>query len=68
MLRLKPGQRAVIVDKAPDLANLAAGVLVLGQFVGGDPPSVGLMILGAALWIAIAGITFVMQEANHDSD
>jgi hypothetical protein len=39
MLRLKPRQRAVIVEKLPDLANIVAGVFVIGQFVGDEPAS-----------------------------
>lgn len=60
MLRLNPRQRGVIVEKLPDLANLAAGVLVLGQFVGEDPASVWLIIAGAALWTGLAGITLLI--------
>ena len=50
----------VIVEKLPDLANLAAGVLVLGQFVGEEPASVWRMILGAALWTGLAGVTLLI--------
>jgi len=31
MLRLKRGQRRVLVEKVPDAANVAAGALVFGQ-------------------------------------
>ena len=60
MLRLKPRQRAVIVEKLPDLANLVAGVLVLGQFVGEDPASVWRLIMGVAVWAGLAGITLLI--------
>lgn len=60
MLRLNPRQRAVIVEKLPDLANLAAGILVLGQFVGEELASVWRMVVGAALWTGLAGITLVI--------
>ena len=39
MLRLTPKQRAVAVEKLPDLANIAAGFFVFGQFVGDEPTS-----------------------------
>ena len=66
MLRLKPRQRAVIVEKLPDLANLAIGVLVLGQFVGDKPASLSLMMAGAAIWAGLAGVTLLIAGANHD--
>lgn len=47
----------MIVEKLPDLANLAAGVLVLGQFVGDEPTSISLLLAGVAIWITIAGVT-----------
>lgn len=66
MLRLKPRQRGVIVEKLPDLANLIAGVFVLGQFVGEEPASVWRVILGAVLWTGLAGITLLIAGENHD--
>ena len=60
MLRLKPRQRAVIVEKLPDLANLAAGVLVRGQFVGEEPAAVWRIVVGAALWTGLAAITLLI--------
>jgi hypothetical protein len=33
MLRLKRTQRAIAVEKLPDVANIGLGVLVFGQFV-----------------------------------
>ena len=60
MLRFKPRQRAVIVQKLPDLANLIAGVFVLGQFVGEEPASVWRVIVGLALWAGLAGVTLVI--------
>ena len=65
MLRLTPQQRAVIVEKLPDLANLVAGVLVLGQFVGEEPASGWRMIVGIAIWAGIAGVTLLI--AGEDS-
>jgi len=60
MLRLKLRQRAVIVEKLPDLANLVAGVLVLGQFVGEEPASIWLVTAGAAIWAGLAGVTMLI--------
>ena len=60
MLRLKSRQRAVIVEKLPDLANIAAGVFVFGQFVEEEPTSVWLVIAGMAIWATIAGVTLLI--------
>ena len=60
MLRLKPRQRAVMVDKLPDLANLVAGVLVLGQFVGEEPTSIWRVVVGFAAWTVLAGVTLLI--------
>lgn len=67
MLRLKPRQRAVIVEKLPDLANLFIGVLVLGQFVGEQPFSVTRVVVGTAVWAVFAGLTMLIAGGNHDS-
>ena len=60
MLRLKPKQRAVIVEKLPDLANIIAGVFVVGQFVGSEPASVWLVTAGVAVWTGLAGVTLLI--------
>jgi hypothetical protein len=57
MLRLKPRQRAVAVEKLPDLANVILGVLVIGQFVDDAPVSIWLVGAGFAAWVALAGLT-----------
>jgi hypothetical protein len=60
MLRLKPKQRAVTVEKLPDLANIAAGFFVFGQFVGDEPTSIWLVSAGIAIWVTIAGVTLLI--------
>ncbi len=60
MLRLTPRQRAVTVEKLPDLANIATGFLVFGQFVGEEPTSVWLVTAGIAIWVIIAGVTLLI--------
>lgn len=65
MLRFKPRQRAVIVEKLPDLANIIAGVFVIGQFVGDEPASLWLIAAGLAMWISLAVLTLVVAGGNH---
>jgi hypothetical protein len=54
MLKLKGDQRMLLADKLCDAANLAAGALVLGQFLG-TAFSIVLACAGVVLW---AGLIF----------
>jgi hypothetical protein len=65
MLRLKTRQREIIVEKLPDLANIVAGVFVIGQFVGDEPASIWLIGAGLAMWISLAVLTLVIAGGNH---
>ena len=56
MVRLKPAQRRVLVDKVPDLANIGAGLFVFAQFIGGQPASLSLLLTGLAMWAAVLGV------------
>ena len=53
MLRLKPRQRELLADKLPDLANVSAGLFVLGQFVGQQPLSPLLLVTGLVMWAVL---------------
>jgi hypothetical protein len=61
MLRLKTRQRAVLVETLRELANLAAGALVLGQFVGLQPLSVWVVLGGLASWVALVGAAILLS-------
>lgn len=66
MLRLKPRRRAVLVETLRELANLTAGALVLAQFVGQRPLSVGLALAGVASWVALVVMAVVLAEERSD--
>lgn len=51
MLRLRQGQRVALGETVRQLANLAAGALVLGQFLGAQPLSWSMLLAGTAVWI-----------------
>jgi hypothetical protein len=53
MLRLKGRQREVLIEKWPDLANLAMAGLVFGQFLSAEPFSLSVAIGGLAIWIVV---------------
>ena len=59
MLRLKPRQRELFVDKMPDVANVAAASMFFGQFVSGRPFSVWLGLGGLAAWVLFWGLAFL---------
>jgi hypothetical protein len=50
MVELTNRQRALLADKLPDVANMAAGALVFGQFLGDRAFSRPLAAGGLALW------------------
>jgi cation transporter-like permease len=52
MLRLRPSQRSLLAEKTWDLANLAAGALVFGQFLA-DRFSVLLAVAGLLVWVPL---------------
>ena len=64
MLRLKRGERAVLVDKVPDIANVGAGALVFGQFLSDRVFSPGLALIGIALWLFLLGCAVLIARGD----
>jgi hypothetical protein len=65
MLTLKPRQRAVLLEKVPDLANLGAGALIFGQFVSDQPFSAWLALAGFGVWGGLmAGTLFIAGDVR----
>jgi hypothetical protein len=60
MLELKRSQRAVLVDKVPDVANLAAGALVFGQFLSDSPVSWNVALVGTGIWLLLTGFAVLL--------
>ncbi len=65
MLRLTPRQREALIDKAPDAGNLAAGSMLLGQFLVERPFSLTLAIAGAVVWVILWGLMFVLARGER---
>ena len=55
MVRFSQKQRALLLDKLADAANLALGALVFGQFLGDGPFSFGVATFGLTAWAALLG-------------
>ena len=64
MLELRKGQRAVLVDKLPDLANVAAGAMTFGQFLGQQPVSLPIAGIGLVLWFILMGVTMGLARST----
>ena len=62
---VKTTQQVVIVEKLPDLANIIAGVFVVGQFVGEQPVSLWLVTTGLAIWAGLAGVTLLIAGGER---
>ena len=60
MLRLKLRQREILIEKGADMANLAIGGLVFGQFLRSEPFSLPIAIGGIAVWTIVMGVTIVL--------
>ena len=57
---MKPRQRELLLEKWPDLANLAMGGLVFGQFLSDEPFSIPVGLVGLAIWIAVMALALVL--------
>ena len=51
--RLTETQRVLLADKVLDLANIAAGGMIFGQFLADGPFSVSLAVWGLAWWLLL---------------
>lgn len=66
MLRLSRGQRAILAEKLPDLANLLGGGFVVGEFLDDAPMSLSLFVVAAAAWLGLIGLAmFFARSSEH---
>lgn len=65
MIELKSGQRALLADKLPDVANIAAGALVFGQFLSDRTFSWQIAAAGLALWGFLFGCAVVLARRDQ---
>ena len=65
MLPLDDAQRALLTDKVPDAANLAAGALFFGQFLGDRPFSLTQALWGIGVWIAFMAFAIVLAAGRE---
>lgn len=65
MVRLTSRQRALLADKLPDAANIAAGALVFGQFLSDRTFSLPLAAFGTTLWIVLICCAVVLARKDQ---
>lgn len=65
MVGLTPRQRQVLADQLPDLANVCAALLVLGQLVGQQPLSPPLFVAGVALWAVLLAFALYLAGGTQ---
>ena len=63
MLRWTQEQRALLAETFRDIANIAAGAMVFGQFLGERAFSPALALLGVAVWACL--VLFALAVAGR---
>ena len=53
MLELTTQQRVLLAETSRDIANIAAGAMVFGQFLGGRPFSASIALGGVLVWVSL---------------
>ncbi|MEO6064379.1 MAG: hypothetical protein ABIP49_01180 [Lysobacterales bacterium] len=67
MLLLNRAQREMLVDKLPDVANLAIGALSFGQFLGDRPFSLTRALCGVAMWMILMAWTIALASGRNQT-
>ena len=66
MLRLTHPQRVLLAETLRDIANIAAGAMVFGQFIGSQTFSFRIAAFGMGVWIVlVAFATVLAREATQ---
>jgi hypothetical protein len=65
MLKLTTSQRAVLVEKLPDVANVAAGAMVFGQLLAGQDFSIMAALAGAGIWLFVMGVSLALAGKDN---
>jgi hypothetical protein len=65
MVGLDRSQRRVLAETVRDIANIAAGAMIFGQFVAGAPFSIPVAIFGGVFWILCAGGEVIIAKGSE---
>jgi hypothetical protein len=67
MVRLKKEQRALLAETLRDIANIAAGSMVLGQFLADTMFSTGVAFGGLTRWVVFVGCAMLLASDGQQS-
>lgn len=62
VLHLNDRQRDVLIEHLPDAANVAAGGLFFGQFIGDRPFSWPSALIGIGLWATLLIVSLLLAR------
>jgi hypothetical protein len=64
MLRLTRSQRSLLAETLRDIANIAAGAMVFGQFIGSQAYSLRVAVFGMGVWVTLvlAAVRFAAES------
>ena len=65
MVGFDRSQRRLLAETVRDIANIAAGAMVFGQFVAGGPFSLPVAIFGGGLWVVLVGYAVVIAKGSE---
>lgn len=65
MIRLTTARRRVLIAHLPELANVAAGSLLFGQFLSERPYSLALALGGVVVWLLLIVAVFALVEGER---
>ncbi len=65
MIRLTTARRRVLIAHLPELANVAAGSLLFGQFLSERPYSLALALGGVVVWLLLIVAVFALAEGER---
>jgi hypothetical protein len=64
MLTFTRAQRRMLADKLRDAANVAAGAMVFGQFLGGGGFSLRVAVAGLIVWTIFPGSAIGLTQGD----
>jgi len=65
MLKWSSEQRALLAETLRDVANIAVGAMVFGQFLGAQAFSPWLALLGVVVWSCLVVFALVVAGRNR---
>lgn len=65
MLGLRPGQRTLMADHVPELANFAAGSLLFGQLLSEEPYSLKVALVGFVSYAVLMGLALFFATGEQ---